>query len=79
MCSICKKYHCDCRCPNYEPPRSSHHCSVCGEGILEGEEYIVNDLGDYRHLDCFRGIRDLVEWLGYEVKIMEETNDEELY
>ena len=75
MCSICKQSNCPCQCPNYKPPRSYYYCSICGEGIYEGEEYVVNDLGEYRHLECFRGIRDLVKWLGHEVKVMEDTNE----
>ena len=59
-------------CPNYEPPKTNHYCSICHEEIYDGEEYIVNDDGDYRHYDCFYGIRDLLEWLGYNVKTMEE-------
>lgn len=75
MCDICLQNPCYCKCPNYIHHKSSHCCSICGEGIYDGEEYIVNDIGDYRHLDCFRGIRDLLKWLGYEVKIMEDTNE----
>lgn len=59
------------RCPNYIPPKANHHCSVCGEGIYSGEEYIVNDDSEYRHYDCFYGMKDLLEWLGYEIKTME--------
>lgn len=63
------------RCPNYVPPKASHYCSICGEGIYDGEEYIENDDGDYRHYDCFQGMRDLLDWLGYEVKTMEEMDE----
>lgn len=66
------KEPCDPKCPNYIPPKSNHYCSICGEGIYEGEEYIENDNGDIRHYDCFYGTRDLLEWLGYEVKTMEK-------
>ncbi len=72
MCSICHCNPCNSRCPNYVPPKARHYCSICGEGIHNGEEYIENDNGEYRHYDCFYGIRDLLEWLGYEVKTMEE-------
>lgn len=72
MCDICFQNPCLPQCPNYEPPRATHYCSICHEGIHDGEEYIVNDDGDYRHYDCFYGIRDLLEWLGYNVKTMEE-------
>lgn len=72
-CEICGKelIH-DKRCPNYEQPKALHSCDYCGEGIYDGEEYIVNDNGDYRHYDCFYGIKDLLEWLGYEIKTMNE-------
>lgn len=78
MCRICFHDKCPSGCPNYIPPKSIYYCSVCGEGICEGEEYIVNDDGEYRHYDCFQGMKDLLEWLGYEVKTMEEM-DEEYY
>ena len=65
----------DYRCPNYIPPKAIHYCSICGEGIYPGEEYIVNDDSEYRHYDCFYGIRELLEWLGYDVKTMEDFND----
>lgn len=60
------------RCPLYVPPKVSHYCSACGQGIYEGEEYVVNDDEDYRHYDCFYGARDLLDWLGYEIKTMED-------
>ena len=72
MCLLCRSYPCHQRCPNYIPSKPIHYCSVCGEGIYEGEEYIENENEDYRHFECFYGMRDLLEWLGYEVKIMEE-------
>lgn len=68
-------YSCPPRCPNYKPPKAAHYCSVCGEGIYEGEEYIENDNGDMRHYECFYGMRDLLEWLGYKVKHMENNYD----
>lgn len=72
-CEYCLKtsghaYH----CPNYIPPKAHHYCSFCEEGIYNGDEYLVNDDNEYRHLDCFYGTKDLLEWLGCEVKIMED-------
>lgn len=61
------------RCPYFSPKKAVYYCSICGEGIYEGEEYITNDDGEHRHFDCFCGMRDLLEWLGYEIKTMEET------
>lgn len=74
MCSVCHHSPCDSRCPNYISPKAAHYCSICEEEIYEGEEYIENNDGDYRHYDCFYGIRDLLEWLGYEIKTMEEDD-----
>ena len=60
------------RCPNYELKEPSHYCSICGDGIFNGEEYIANDDGDYSHFACFNSRKKLVEWLGFEVKVMED-------
>ena len=73
MCEICKHTPCLIACPNYIPRKVKYYCSSCGEGIFEGEEYIENFDGEYRHYDCFHGMRDLLEWLGYKIKTMEET------
>ena len=62
------------RCPLYIPPKATHYCSICGEGIYDGEEYIVNDDGEYAHWDCVDYGRDLAKFLGYKVK---EMNEEE--
>ena len=72
MCEICGHMNCHSRCPNYIPPKAIHYCSICGEGIYDGEEYIENDDGEYAHYDCFYGTKDVVEWLGYNVRIMSE-------
>ena len=72
-CEYCHQYSIHHpRCPLYEPPKASHNCSICHEGIYDGEEYIVNDNEDYRHYDCFFGMKDLLEWLGYDIKTMED-------
>ena len=47
MCEICRSYPCNCHCPNYKSPKAPHYCSICDEGIYEGEEYIVNNDYDY--------------------------------
>ena len=72
MCSVCRQYPCHPRCPNYIPPKASHYCNICQEGILNGEEYIENDCGEYAHWECIDYGRDLVRFLGYEIKTMEE-------
>lgn len=72
MCNICLKDPCDCKCPNYSPIHTGMCCSECGQEIFQGDEYIENDNGDYMHFDCVCGICDLLKWLGYEIKTMEE-------
>lgn len=62
----------DCRCPYYKPPKASHYCYSCGEGIYDGEKYVENLDGEYRHYECFHGMRDLLEWLGFDIKTMED-------
>lgn len=74
MCSICGQTPCVARCPNYTPKKAKHYCSICEEGILDGEEYIENDNGEYRHYDCFSGMKDLLEWLGYSIKTMSDCD-----
>lgn len=75
MCDICMQNPCHSLCPNYYHKKATHHCCYCGEGIYEGEEYIVNDDGEYRHSDCFYNINDLLGWLGHEVMIMEDDHE----
>lgn len=72
MCDLCRQNPCHTLCPNYCAKKAAYCCSYCGMGIYEGEEYIVNDGGEYRHSDCFYGIRELLGWLGHEVMTMEE-------
>lgn len=73
MCSICLHAQCPPQCPNFIAPNVTHYCSICKEGIYDGEEYIENN-GDFRHYDCFYGIRELLEWLGYKVKTMDKND-----
>ena len=63
------------RCPNYSPPKTTHYCSICNEGIYDGEEYIENDIGEYAHWECVSYGRDLAKFLGYEIKEMDDENE----
>ena len=69
-------YH-EVGCPEYEPAQSSYVCCECNERINIGDEYIKNDNDEYMHYDCIPGDRQFVEWLGYEIKEMEERDDEQ--
>lgn len=75
-CEYCGQYttH-NLYCPNYEPPKAFHYCSICSEGIYNGEKYIENDNGDYAHWECVDYGKDLVEFLGYEIREMDCENE----
>lgn len=70
MCEICHYIPCLPVCPNYIPPIAQHYCSICDEGIHEGEEYITNSNHDYAHWNCIEDRYDLLDWLGEEKMIM---------
>ena len=72
MCEICGFEKCPSGCPNYISLKTTHYCSICNEGIYDGEEYIENDIGEYAHWECISYGRDLVVFLGYDIKTMEE-------
>ena len=71
ICEICLRNRCHPRCPNYITQKTLSCCSLCGEEIQNGEEYIENDNGDVAHCDCFYDIKECLEWLGYEINTME--------
>ena len=72
-CNYClRDYGHNPRCPLYKDKKSYYYCSICGDGILEGEEYIENDCGEYAHWECVDYGRDLARFLGYEIKTMDE-------
>lgn len=75
MCEVYLQSPCNPHCQNYIPSKANHYCTICGEGICDGEEYIINDDHEYRHYDCFYGMRDLLAWLGYEIKSVEEFGE----
>jgi hypothetical protein len=67
----------DSRCPNYTPPKARHYCSICSDGILDGEDYVVNYEGDYVHYDCLssQSTRDILKWTGCEAKTCDDMED----
>ena len=75
-CEYCHSLEHPPECPNYTPPKPVCYCDVCGDWIYPGEEYIVNDNDKYAHWECVDYGRDLAKWLGYEIKEMEEMEDE---
>ena len=75
MCSICLKNPCHPRCPNYIPPKAKYYCSICDDGIYNGEEYIVNEDDEYAHFECVSYGKDMAEFLGHEITEMKEESD----
>lgn len=71
-CDLCRGISHPPQCPNFTPITARRLCSVCGEGICAGEEYVENDEGEAIHYDCIYSIKDLLLWLGYKVKTMED-------
>jgi len=43
MCDICFSARCIPGCPNFEPDDTVCRCSLCGEGISQGEELTLLD------------------------------------
>lgn len=74
MCETCRQYPCHPRCPNYIPPKATYYCSICREGILDGEDYIENNDGKYVHYDCLTSMsyNAMIKWLGGEIRTMED-------
>lgn len=77
MCEICRQTPCDFHCPNYVPPKAALYCSLCDNGIHNGEEYIKNLDGESAHYDCVTGLSyyAMIEWLGGEIRTMEDFYD----
>ena len=73
MCEICHQIPCVPGCPNYERPhKTGERCYFCNDYICVGDDYIVNWLGMAAHYQCMSSTKDELEWLGYEVKTMDE-------
>ena len=65
----------DYRCPLYEQPKSIHKCDICGNEILNREEYIMNECNNYAHLDCINTIGDMLKWLDCQVYVEDENEN----
>lgn len=39
MCELCRHSPCDPRCPNAPEPIPIHTCTLCNEGIYEGDRF----------------------------------------
>lgn len=72
MCEVCKNYPCLNRCPNHMPQKTLYYCSICNDGIQNGEEYIENGNGEFAHYECVDYAKKMAEFLGYDIKEMED-------
>lgn len=52
MCSECRMSPCHPQCPNAPEPPKVYTCKICGEPIVEGEEYYEMD-AEFYHEECF--------------------------
>ena len=67
-CEECYMMKCSPTCPYFVPKnKTNYYCSICGDGIYNGEEYIKNDDDGYAHWECITVKKDLAEWLNYEI------------
>ena len=73
MCKECYRSVCCPSCPNYIPPKTKYQCAFCDDGIYDGEEYIENDVGEYAHWECVQYMKDLANFLGCEIRIMDDN------
>ena len=73
MCEICRQTPCDYRCPNYSSTALHSKCSLCGDTIEIGEEYVESNNGNVAHVECcsLYGITDAFKFLDIDVKTME--------
>lgn len=76
-CEYCRKIPHDNRCPNAPLPQPRCTCSLCKEGIYDGEEYFESENGDIAHWECIEDItkREFIKWMGYKVKTMKGEDD----
>lgn len=73
QCDVCGRIDGHMKgCPEFDFQKSSHYCSICKEGIYEGDEYIENDDGELAHWECVDYGKNLAKFLGYQIKIMED-------
>lgn len=57
ICEECHMMRCSPTCPYFIlKKKTNYYCSICGDGIYDGEEYIKNDVGDYAHWECTRSM-----------------------
>lgn len=66
-------------CPNYISEKCTYYCSICDDGICDGEDYVVNVNDEYVHYDCLTNVSycEMIKWLGGEIKEMDDDYGED--
>ena len=74
-CEICGQTggH-SCHCPYYNSSVGAFRCEICGDSIQNGEAYIENDAGELAHYDCIGTVKQALQWLGYEIQFLEDSD-----
>ena len=76
MCKICRQQPCASRCPNASEPKRIYTCDLCGNDIVEGEEYMEFNDKCYHFEDCAKevALHLLTTECGATVEIAEVNN-----
>lgn len=48
--------------------KNNHSCAICNKPIKDKDKFFANGQGEYIHFHCVEGLRQLLCWLGYNVK-----------
>lgn len=73
FCDYCHGYgYHKLGCPLDESFETDYICSICGDCIQNGDEYLENDDGEMAHWECINYGMRMLEFLGYTIKIMED-------
>lgn len=71
MCEICRKSHCDARCPNAPEAVPDMRCIECNEGLYIGDKYFPSEKGPICEW-CMREktLSELLDLVGEELSIV---------
>lgn len=68
MSQVCRNNIYDQICS--EPTTTNKKCSLCGEYINVGDEYVENYAGNFAHYECVGCDKHNLKWLGEDVQVM---------
>ena len=71
-CGVCEYDYGICAgCPNCNESVPKEICSICGEGIYSGEDYVENDYGGIAHWECVYYRDELEKFFDIKIKTMD--------